>query len=150
MKWLNKVFLLLLLSSSVNAFELRQVDISLERFFSGGVDPLVTQNGLPNRTMGERLALNVNTTFFKYFYWDNYVHGTTDRYLDSGSAGQFRSVGLQMRLGINLFDNVQIGYKHHSQHTLDTTYINGPWPREDSIELKFILLSNKTSRASFF
>lgn len=144
------VAFLLIVPAKADWIALQAVDVQATKFFPGGVDPLVTQNGLPNRGLGTNISLNLNTTVLQYIYWDSVVHGTTDSYLSTNSEGQFRSIGLQMRLGLQLTDNVQIGYVHHSQHVLDTNNALGPFPREDGVQLNIRVFSSKTSREGIF
>lgn len=123
-------------------FNLERVFIDYRYFGSGGVDPLTTQNGLPGRELGSGLDLNFQTSIFQYLYWDNTVHSTTDRYIDSGKEGQFRTVGWKFRLGVRLHDNLDIGYYHHSEHVLDYAR-KDPFPRRDGLELRFYLYNRK-------
>ncbi len=137
-----------------DTIELQEVSVVWQRYFPGGVDPLVTENSnLPNRTLGNNLQLNVNTNILKYLYWNSRIHASTDQVLNidgSTSGGQFRTVGLEFGLGVNLTKNIQFGYHHHSQHILDSSYGNGPFPREDSLELKIWLYKAKKESQGLF
>jgi hypothetical protein len=141
-------------AAAYDVFSLQSLDIGYTKMFPGGVDPQITQNpSLPRRTLGERLEARFDTSVLTFGYWDNRIHSATDAHLQSdGSAvsGQFRHIGLQMRLGINVTDRVQVGYWHHSQHVLDAEYAPGPFPREDGLELRVRLFSNPNKPAAVF
>jgi hypothetical protein len=134
--------------------ELREANVECYHLWDGGVDPLITQNrNVPNRTLGERVALNLSTRLNSFVYWDSRVHSSTDRILlaNGGSqTGQFRLVGLELSLGLQVTDGLRIGYYHHSQHVLDAMSSFGPFPREDGLEIKFLLYKNTNSPDSLF
>lgn len=145
---ISACFVLFLVSSLAHCETLEIEDLTIKyiNYFPGGVDPLLTQNGLPNRTVGQDLQLSLSTSIYDHVYWDSIVHSGTDRiFADNGDTvpGQFRTVGLIMRLGLNLTDSTQLGLFHHSQHLLDTTYAHGPFPRLDGIELKINLYRSR-------
>jgi len=140
-------------NAQAGSIELQSVTLNYINYFKDGVDPLLSQNGLPNKSPGQHLSLGINTNLFSYIYWDSLVHSGTDRNLNedgSTTPGQFRVVGLIMRLGISLTDQIQIGLFHHSQHLLDTTYAHGPWPRVDGLELRINLYQSRYSRPALF
>lgn len=138
--------ILLLFDTIVNAdeyvFDVQEMYVNYHFYAPGGVDPLTTQNGLPNRTMGQGAEFNVKTRVFQHLYWDNRIHTTTDKYIDSGENGQFRTVGLETRFGVRLHDNLDIGYYHHSEHVLDYERTS-PFPRRDAFEVRFYLYNAK-------
>lgn len=122
--------------------DLHEVSVDYKSFLPGGHDPLITDNGLPNRTLGIGLDLNVNMDIGHYFYWDNTIHSVTDQ-VGSDGTGQFREVGLEFGTGLDVrkitpYLPVTVGYYHYSQHCLDCTY---PWhsPVKDAIEVKLYL-----------
>lgn len=136
-----------------DAFEslsLRSLTIDAKNFFPGGQDPLITGNGIGNRTLGQELNLIIQADVVKYLYWDSTVHSATDRVLNldgTTSPGQFRMVGLEMGLGVDfrrLFPwlPVRLGLHHWSKHALDTTY---PWhfPVQDGVQLQIILYEHE-------
>lgn len=125
--------------------ELQKVDLDYKSYYPGGVDPLITENpSLPGRTLGKALNLEVNTNIFDYFYWNSTIHSMTDEVFNadgSSNPGQFRMVGLEMAVGIDLRTvygelPVSIGYYHYSRHVLDTDNGLGPFPREDALEIR--------------
>jgi hypothetical protein len=135
--------LLALQSEAAQLVKLEELSTTYIRMFPGGVDPLVTQNGLGNRSIGGRLDLHVKTSLLSVIYWDSLIHSATDRYLDTGRMGQFRSVGLRMRTGIRISPQFELGLHHHSQHVLDHKYSHGPFPREDGLEIRIQLYRAK-------
>lgn len=150
-----KYLLLLLFCLPVHAdvIELQEVNIDTIRFFDGGVDPLVTQNGLPNRNVDYHFELALDTNILEYIYWDNKIHSDTDRIITWNGdtvGGQFRTIGLEFHLGLNISDNLKFGYYHHSVHLLDTHSAQGDFPREDGLEMKFILYKSKTPGKGLF
>lgn len=130
--------------------DLRQLSVTGRSFFTGGRDPLITSNGIENRTLGQDLNLEVDTDVLTYLYWDSIVHSSTDRVLNPDSTtsnGQFRMIGLEFGFGVDLrrFDlglPVRFGYYHYSQHELDGI---SPWayPVRDALELKLYLFERR-------
>lgn len=122
--------------------EAKSVDLGYRSYFPGSRDPLVTQNGLPDRQLGKGFDLDLrNDLFWSIMYFDATVHATTDEDTKNG-GGQFRSCGLQFRTGFNVTDYLQLGYFHHSQHVIDTTYKPG-FPVEDALEVRLNLYRAK-------
>jgi hypothetical protein len=136
------VWVLLFVSSSGQADWLRVSDLSLDftQFFSKGRAPLVTQNGLPDRELGQRvgITLEMNTG---PLYWGNRIEGYTDRDRVVG-GGQFRSVGWQFELGARVIPQVDLYYAHHSQHVLDHAYTPG-YPVEDGVGFRLKIIGGK-------
>lgn len=116
--------------------ELNEASMSYIDFFPGGSDPLITQNGTPNRTLGKEVKLNLNVNLLKYMYLNNHVHGGTDEIIGSGGKGQFRTVGWEFQLGLHLSKYIDLFAHHHSQHLLDTTYQHGRFPVQDAVGIK--------------
>lgn len=131
-------------------FDLREVSVEGKHFFPGGHYPLITDNGIDNRTLGEELNLTVKIDVLKYLFWDNTVHSMTDKVLNpdgSTAGGQFRLVGLEFGLGVDfsrMWDwlPVRVGYWHYSQHELDGV---SQWhfPVQDAIAVKLIIYQGK-------
>lgn len=140
--------LLMLASLPVQAsewklIELKEVRADYAKFLFGGRDPLITSNGIPNKTLGERLNLTVNNDICKYLFWNNTVHSMTDKDIPTG-AGQFRMVGLESRVGVNISKYFDVSYYHFSKHVLDSTYAHERFPVQDAIELRvFFYLDSK-------
>ena len=139
-------FILLSLLSSISYAEefhfvdLDEVSVKYISFFPGGRDPLITNNGLLDRELGKLLNLNIKTTIFKYGYWNSLVHSYTDAYSTTHFDGQFRSVGLNMELGIRITPFLDVFAWHYSQHLLDTSSINvGGFPVQDGIGINLYL-----------
>lgn len=91
----------------------------------------------------ESLNLTLKTDLFKLGYWDSTVESLT-------TSDQYRSVGLETRLGIRLTNNAEVGVYHHSQHDLDRAHsFMSAFPEEDAFELKIYLYRAKTREALF-
>lgn len=141
-----KYLLLLTILFSLNTyadFKLYEVDklsIVYKKYFDGGRDPFLTQNGMLNAKLGDSVEIHFNTRLLRYLYWKNVVHGDTDE-------SQFRRVGWQFQFGVNLHRFVSFGYFHHSQHMLDYSYPHGGFPVMDAfkIEFKFIDINPEPS-----
>lgn len=119
------------------------------KFQDGDRDPLITDNGLPNRAMNTELNLFLKVDILKYFYFDNQIHSMTDKGID-GSNGQFRAVGWEYRLGVRVNEYVDVGYYHFSQHAMDHT-LPFHYPVKDAVELNIYLYrSSASSRQSVF
>lgn len=145
----------LLLASSVlghcderDGLELQEVSLHYKRFWDGGRDPLVTQNGLDGRAMDKELNLDINVDILRYFYWNNTVHSMTDRTIDGGN-GQFRVIGWNYKLGARIFPSFHIQYEHFSQHLLDTTYAHGGFPVQDSVGFVLYIYSSSSPKSIF-
>lgn len=123
-------------------FEVDELSIHYSSFFQGSQDPLLTQSGLPNRQLDKQLDLHLDTSVFQNIYWNNRIHSFTDNVINTNS-GQFRAIGLSMNIGIKIFNWLDFGYTHFSEHLLDTTYQYGGFPRQDGVEMIIYLINNK-------
>lgn len=133
--------------SSYNPFQLDELSMTYRDFLPQGRDPLVTQNGLPNRGLGQELILTLNTDVLRFGYFNNSVHTRTDKpVVEGGPAGQFRTVGWQFEGGLRLTSWLQGGYHHHSQHEMDNVLGFGEFPVEDAIEVKIFFFKQGAKR----
>lgn len=143
----------LLVASTIAAraafIELKEVSADYKSFFPGGSDPLITDNGQPNRGLDKEISLGINTDIANFLYFDNVVHGRTDN-IKGTNSGQFRTVGWNFKFGIRVSRTIEFGYWHHSQHLLDTEYKYGHFPVEDGIQLKIYLYRSSTYREPLF
>lgn len=119
--------------------EIDEVSIQTIFFKDGGHDPLITDNGLPNRGLDKAFNLNLNINLSSFLYFDNQIVSRTDSV--NSSFGQFRMVGWNYRAGIRPFDFLEIGIWHFSKHVLDHS-LPYHFPVEDGIEIKLILIGN--------
>lgn len=151
MKYLKNLIVTILLSLSVlvaltiastalsrvsHAFEpieLKEVYINYHWITPNGRDPLFTSWGLKPQ---KDLEVHINFDTFKYIYWDNNIHSTTDEH-------QFKLVGWEARIGIHILDCVDLGIYHHSQHILDGVYPYDGFPVKDAIELRLNIYKSK-------
>jgi hypothetical protein len=88
------------------------------------------------------LDVSLNTAVLGYFGWDSTVHSVT-------SDAQFRGVGLDMRLYLNLTQEISFGHWHHSQHVLDRASPYMRFPAEDAFFVKIYLFRPKFQEALF-
>ena len=132
-----------------NIVNVDELKINYKSFFPGGSNPLITENGLLNRTLDKELSLTVNTFIFNVFYWNNRIHSLTDKENVPNGIGQFRLVGLESQLGVNLTPWVSLEYYHHSQHLLDYMYPYGHFPVEDAFSLNIFLIRSKKTDTMF-
>lgn len=137
----------LLLSQCAKADGLEQVYINYKQFTPGGTSYLITNNGIPDRSLDKGISIHFDTTFLSYLYWNNIIHAGTDK--NSAGSGQFRTVGWNFQLGVRLARWLDFQYEHHSQHILDH---NGPnhFPVEDSFGINVYLYRTKGVRESLF
>lgn len=144
MKYLLLLTLILPLSSwaDFHLISLDEIRVDYINYFPKGRDPLITENGLEGRELGKSLSINIESTLLKYGYWNTLVHSATDSYSDTHANGQFRSVGLQMELGIRPFSFLDLFYYHHSQHVLDTE-LPYRFPVADGVGIHIYIYSNK-------
>jgi hypothetical protein len=141
MKWLIPL-LVLLHSPSSQADWLTVSDLSIDmvHFFPKGRSPLITGNGLPNRELGQEVGINMELNAGP-FYWGNRVQGVADRDRAVG-GGQFRSVGWRFEAGLRLIPQVDVYYRHHSEHVLDHAYDPG-FPVQDGVGFRLKILGGK-------
>lgn len=91
----------------------------------------------------ESINVILNTTLFKYAYFNNTIESLT-------TNSQYRGIGLQLALGVRLSQYLDIGYYHHSQHVMDREMQSIPtFPTEDTLELKFYLYRNDKNAGIF-
>lgn len=132
-------------SKADEIIELDSISIEYQMFKHKGIDPMITYDGL-NRKIDTGLNLNLNTTVLSYFYWNSSIISMKD-YDPVYDYGQFRTIGLQMRLGIRLTDWIDIGYYHLSRHLMDTPQPTGQsFQQMDAIEFKLKLYNNPHHR----
>jgi hypothetical protein len=146
MKYLLLLLSLLALTPVVNADEIITLDklnIEYLRYSPEGVDPFLTYDGLPNKALGYGLNLKMETTILSYLYWNSTVLSETDEDLATG-WGQYRTIGLEMQVGIRLTQWLDVGYYHLSRHLMDTPQPNGQaFQRMDALQFTLKLYDNK-------
>lgn len=131
-----------------DVFQLDDLSIHYTTFFQGSQDPLLMQSNLPDRQLDKQLDLHLDTSIFQNVYWKNTIHSFTDNTIGTNS-GQFRAVGLNLKIGVKLFDWLDVGYTHFSEHLLDATYQYGSFPRQDGAEVIIYLINNKRRDSLF-
>lgn len=133
--------------SRADGIQLDQVYLNYKSFMPGSTNYLITNNGLPDRSMDKEVSVHLDTTLLSYAYWNNIIHTGTDA--SPTEAGQFRTVGWQFDLGLRVADWLDVQYEHHSQHILDW---QGPmhFPVEDSIGVNIYLYRPKNHQQTLF
>lgn len=122
--------------------DLNEIKLTYIDYFPGGRDPIISNNGLPNREPGKLLDASITTDVLKYGYWRSLVHSETDSYVDTKKDGQFRLVGLNMEIGVHVTPAIDVFYWHYSKHLLDTTSDNiGGFPVEDGVGINITIFS---------
>ncbi len=92
----------------------------------------------------EGINLGVDTTLLGFVYFNSVVESLT-------TDAQYRSVGLDTRLGIRLSPFMEFGYYHHSQHVLDRPHSYVPkFLVEDALELKIYLYKARRNTNTLF
>jgi hypothetical protein len=94
----------------------------------------------------ESLNLEMKLDVLGAGYFDPTVESMT-------TDAQFRDVGLLLRLGIRITDNLEVGLIHHSQHQLDREQQlgMGHFPESDAFQVKLYLYRAQPSgRGSLF
>jgi hypothetical protein len=128
--------------------ELKDATIEYKDFLPGGYRATLNGNGLVDRTLGKEVVLYLNADLFRYFYFNNRVHGGTDQVVGT-TRGQFRDVGWNFQLGFRPTKFLSLQYEHHSQHMLDYA-TPGRFPVEDSIGFQIHFFRDPTPSATVF
>ena len=130
---------LLPLSGRAEALKLEELSLQYRRLLPGNRVLLIAPEAGK-----EHLSLGLKTDAFKVLFADFNVAAYT-------SQSQYRSIGLQMDLGLRLTPSLEVGYYHQSQHVLDrlNALIDG-FPVEDAIAVKLFLYRAGQSRPALF
>ena len=91
----------------------------------------------------ESLNVNIKTNFLNYAYWDSTIESmTTDK--------QYRSIGLETRVGLRLHSTIDLGLYHHSEHLIDRAHsFMSHFPVLDAIEFKLYLFRKQKTDTLF-
>lgn len=129
-----------------DVFDLDKVTVEYRSFNEYSRYYLITNNPfLPNRKIDKEVTLNLNTTVFDYFYWNNVVTSLTDT---SNEWSQFRTIAWQFHIGMRLTSWLNLEYKHRSEHVLDALS-QYPYPVQDSIGMELIIFSRNKKESLF-
>lgn len=139
---MNRLIALLLLMPCwcyADALKLQELSLQYNRLLPGNRILLIAPE-----SGKEKLSLGLKTDVFKVLFADFNVAAYT-------SQSQYRSIGLQMDLGVRLTPWLQVGYYHQSQHVLDrpNALIQG-FPVEDAVAVKLFLYRAGQSRPALF
>lgn len=130
--------LLLASSAQANWVEVDHLSIDYTHFFPKSRAPLISNNGLPDRELGNRVGIDLNLALPATLYFGNRIHGESDVDTVNG-GGQFRSVGWEFEFGTKILPQMDVYYHHHSQHVLDHSYDFG-FPVEDGVGFRLNLI----------
>lgn len=91
----------------------------------------------------EAINVIVNIDLLKFAYWNSTIESLT-------TPSQYKSIGLDTRLGLRVSNFLELGIWHHSQHVLDGTqsYMS-KFPSEDAVQVK-LFLYRKEKQDSIF
>lgn len=120
--------------SEANAWELISLrDLSINYRHYGLVNPNGRDSLLYPEPPKEGVDVLINTSLLDVFYWDSEIESLT-------TDGQYRSIGLETRLGVNLTSYWTLGFYHHSQHLLDRHHsFMDKFPVADALETRIYL-----------
>lgn len=131
----------LLYLSDAYAFDVLKLDdasVQYEKLHPSARHPMFTFS-----RPKERISVRLDTSVLDHFYWNSYVHGTSDE-------SQYRFIGLEMEVGLRVTKWASVHARHHSQHLLDTTYAYGKWPVEDALGFTLHLYRAPANKGSLF
>lgn len=111
-------------------------DLSIDYARIAGGGRFLESPSLPFR---ERIALNLGVDFTDWLYMRHKIHGATTK-------KQFHWVGWQFDIGTRPFKWLELGFRHHSQHTLDGPSPGYRFPVEDSIFVRLNVLGEKCTK----
>lgn len=144
LKIFSFLFILCLLNTEAygydfNVLDLNEVTIDYNRFKDGGRDYFVYPD--PPK---EKIDLNFNLAAINgYLYWNNGIEAYT-------TSDQYRSVGLELSIGVHVTESLDIGFYHHSAHTLDEPNTLIPsYLEEDALNIKVYLYKGKNKNSIF-
>lgn len=128
--------------------ELKELSLDMKHYSLGSKIPMVTDTGIPDRSPGLGVNLNIRMDVLSYIYWDNTVHTISDRstYV-LGDLGSHRQIGLEYRIGVRISKELSIGYFHYSQHNFDIVPATVR-PHEDALEIRLTVFKNTKSSES--
>jgi hypothetical protein len=90
----------------------------------------------------DELALSQRSVVGGVFLFDTTVHGWSD-------SAQYRLIGLELKLGLQITDHLDLYYRHHSQHLLDVPDTQH-FPVEDSVGITLYFVRNGAVRKGLF
>lgn len=94
-------------------------------------------------TPKEGININLNIDVLRFCFWDNEIQSLT-------TGAQFKSIGLESRIGMRVTSWLEFGLWHRSQHVLDGVgSFDFNYPTEDSLQFK-IYLYRKPNREPAF
>jgi hypothetical protein len=131
----------LLASSSYPAVELKELYIDYKNY--SWVSDYSRNMLIYPESPKEAVNLGVEMDLFRVFYWNSEIQSLT-------TSSKYESVGLDTRLGLRLFESLEVGWFHKSQHVLDRKHSYMPkYPSEDAIQIKIFIYSDKNRRSLF-
>lgn len=91
----------------------------------------------------EAVNVNINTSLLKFGYFNSIIESLT-------TDSQYRTIGLQVFLGIRISKYADLGLWHRSQHYLDGQFVSIPkFPSEDALQVKLYLYKRQKQDTIF-
>ena len=132
MKLIKVLLVSLLFSSLVQAsdlhlMELDELSVDYKHFavLNDKARNLLTYPEHPK----EAINVNINSSILGVVYFNNQIQSMT-------TGAQYKSIGLQVGLGVRLTSYLEVGYLHLSQHVIDGKHPFMKYPVEDSLTVK--------------
>lgn len=130
--------LLLLLSTQVNALELRDVTIYYRDFAPSTVMP-----ELGPFQAKEGLNLGFDVDLVGPLYWENIIRSVTD-------DGGYKLIGWNFSLGVQVFPHLRVGYEHFSQHLIGHPELTPHFPIYDCVLVTWTIYRGDSSPTPIF
>jgi len=125
------------LIDDIKLVEIKDLYIEFKQFTPDSRNPMITNNGIPNRIMDKEINLHLDMDILRYLYFENMIHSMTDAPIDGG-CGQFKVIGWNFRVGIHIWKYIDLQFEHYSQHSLDNV-LPFNFPMENSIGVKIYI-----------
>ena len=125
-------------ASDIDGFKLDEASINYKRFIGETRNPLFLHS-----KQKEEINVNLNTTLLNVFFFNNKIHSMTDE-------NQYKIIGLNLFLGVRLFESLDFQVEHFSKHLLDERYAPQDFPVENSVGFVWYLHRDQGKKASMF
>lgn len=119
--------LLMLLVSSAQALEVRELSLNYRYFHPSARDPFMIT------PLKEGVSLRMNLGLAGPCFWDNDIVAITD-------PGQYKTVAWNFHLGCTIMPGFDVEYEHMSRHLLDDKHPWARWPVQDSVGFRWYLI----------
>lgn len=122
--------------SDWHLLELDELKVDWQRYYFPNFNPYYPS------PKNDEISLTARAVIGKVFFWDTQIHGWSD-------SAQYRQVGLEVKLGLQVTRHLDLYYRHHSQHLLDK---EGPnhFPVEDAFGVTLYFVRGGAIRKGVF